>query len=589
MMNWKGGRGAMSTPGPAMLVTVLASLVGGHALFAIARSSWGISLETVAPTAWVVTCASLMIGVTVSWRIASLFETIVRGTAVALPAAVLAGMWAPEAQWPFFSLVPLAILSACLSRAVAGRMPRELLSGLRKPWRMLWWLAAVLAIVQMARLSTYVSNPESNWFLTTQDALFAKHECANAYVYAAELHDRGEPNIYDPTHYPGLNREAEPHSEMHGMAVEDPFQYPPPFLLLPIAARALTLDYAAIRSVWFALNVIFCLGSVVVLSLWLGQRFGWGALLLSPLMAIAVPVLHNFQYGQFHFATVALAAMGLLALEQGRRFLGAGLLATAVVAKLFPVYLLVLLWGQKRYRDLSSVLVGILALGAVSWFVLGSEPYVAFFGAHLERLSSGSAFAFGEAWPEIADLLIAGNQGVFGMVNKLGAAGFEFFDAAVASSLSRAYSLLLLPATWYVGRVLSEKSPEVKASVWLSVLGLASLASTGAWADYVPLTGVWSLVVLLGIWKSQTGWRNVLLVAGVLQVTLLGAVPLGSFANPSWMLPLSFLGGLGLFFIFFVGTSLAWGLFPQRRLARSESTHSQAHGRVQQAGAGQCD
>jgi hypothetical protein len=94
-------------------------------------------------------------------------------------------------------------------------------------------LLAVLAVVQLGRLATHFSDPGSDWFLTTRHPFYAQHECANAYLYGAELSARGEPNVYDAAHYPGLNPAAQPNSVLSGMTADDPFQYPPPFLLLP--------------------------------------------------------------------------------------------------------------------------------------------------------------------------------------------------------------------------------------------------------------------------------------------------------------------------------------------------------------------
>ena len=35
------------------------------------------------------------------------------------------------------------------------------------------------------------------------------------------------------------------------------------------------------------------------------------------------------------------------------------------------------------------------------------------------------------------------------------------------------------------------------ATTWLALLGLASLASPGAWGDYIPVTAVWLLSLLV--------------------------------------------------------------------------------------------
>jgi hypothetical protein len=55
-------------------------------------------------------------------------------------------------------------------------------------------------------------------------------------------------------HFLGLDPDAQPNSKLEGVALEDPYQYPPQFLLLPRLALVLTDDVATIRVVWFALQ-----------------------------------------------------------------------------------------------------------------------------------------------------------------------------------------------------------------------------------------------------------------------------------------------------------------------------------------------
>ena len=137
-------------------------------------------------------------------------------------------------------------------------------------------------------------------------------------------------------------------TELTGMAPEDPFQYAPQFLLWPRAAIAITQDYQAIRLVWFGINVTLCMGAVLLLSFWVGGRVGAVSALLSPFVLIAFPTLHNFQYGQFHFATIALAVLAMLAFARRRPAIGGTLLAVSILSKLFPALLLVPLALQRR-------------------------------------------------------------------------------------------------------------------------------------------------------------------------------------------------------------------------------------------------
>jgi hypothetical protein len=521
------------------------------------RAWASIPYEALSESSLFFTLSALLIGGVSSLEWSGPWRALFVTQAAALISIVAIGCLNARALSPALTLMPLAALTSWLAIVIRRRTPVGFLGVLRgsRAWRAVWAVSSLLAVVQMARLSTYVSNPESDWFVTTDNPFFAKHECANAYVYAAELNERGERDVYDPIHYPGLNPDAEPQTQMVGMAPEDPFQYPPPFLMLPQLAMSMTHDYAAIRSVWYALNVTLCLGTVLLLSLWVGRSTRWRSLLLAPLMAVAFPVLHNFQYGQFHFAAVALAVLGMLALETRRRTLGGALLASAISAKVFPVFLLVPLLSQKRFADVTRVAIFGLFFAGLGWMTLGPSPYAAFFELHLPRLSSGAAFAFGEAWPEVADLLIAGNQGIPGMVTKVQNLGVNFLGDGAASAINHLYVLLLLPLFWVSARAAADMSSQEKAAFWIGVLGLASLASAGAWADYVPLSGVWALIFLIPEFAHRPVLRAILLACGFLQISLVGTVPLGPFASASWMFPLSLLSGLSLLFILTLAAS----------------------------------
>src|SRR5205814_8276690 len=114
------------------------------------------------------------------------------------------------------------------------------------------------------------------------------------------------------------------------------YEYPPPFLLLPRLLGALTgHDFLRLRALWFA-----CMTLPLMLALGLLARFveRSAAALLAPAVLAAMPTMLSLQYGNFHVAAVALAVLGMLALqERGRlEIAGGALLAFATVAKCFP-------------------------------------------------------------------------------------------------------------------------------------------------------------------------------------------------------------------------------------------------------------
>ena len=560
----------------AALVALAAAVTWTHALAGGLRALAGVAVDELAPAGLALTFAAVaatLLGGLAGRRAGAARAAAVAGSAGSLGAFVTSAMY-PGTLIPALALVPAVAGAGALGAWLARKLPSEMdAERARHPKRTWAFLAlGLLAVLQLGRLATHVTDAEVSWFLSTSHPFYAAHECANAYVFAAELSERGEPDVYDPAHYPGLNPAATPETEVAGLSPEDPFQYPPHFLLLPRLALELTRDYHAIRAVWFGLNVTLCLGAVLLLAGWVGGRAGRAAAIWAPLVLFSFPVLHDFQYGQFHFAAVALAVLGLVAVQRDRAALGGSLLAAAVLSKLFPAVLLVPLAIQRRWKALGWTAGTGAALTLVALGVLGTAPFAAF-GEHLGRLADGSAFAFGEAWPEVADLVVAGNQGVHGIVHKLSALGW-LPDASLAPAASRLFGMVLLLVAIAVGRSGRGASRREHAAMWLGLLGLGSLASAGAWADYVPLTGVWAITYLAPSTAGRPALQVALACSAVFQVFLIGTMPIGEAADPSWMTPLSLAGALALF------ATLASAALVRARAVRAVLDGSTEHARA---------
>jgi hypothetical protein len=528
--------------------TLVAAIVGTHVLAAPVRAWAGEAAPLAAGALTLAAAAVAMVGIAVWPRRAAPLWAALAG----LPAAVLVELVHAGAFPAALALVPAGLMATFAGGRLLRRLPPGLdVRAARRPLlAAVWVIAALTAVVQTGRLATYMTDPEFDWFVSTRHPFYAKHECASAYFFAAELSARGEANVYDAAHYPGLNPQAEPVTAIRGMSPEDPYQYAPQFLLWPRLAISLTHDYDTLRLSWFGLQYLLAFAAVFGLARFSGGRVGMAAAYASPFVFASFPMLHNLQYGQFHFASVALAVFGMMALAAGRRAVGGTVLAVSVLSKLFPAVLLVVLAAQRRWRDLGWTVAAmvVLTLLALAW--IGPAPFVAFLDYHVPRLSSGEAFAFGEAWPEVRELVLAGNQGVVGLVDKLEWMGFPRMGEATAVLANRVFGVaLLLFAAWSAHR-LRGASRENRATLWLALLGAASLVSAGAWADYVPLTAVW----LATYWIGRLDRRPVLgaLVGGAaaLQFFGLGGLPIGSFASPAWMMPLSAIGAVSMIGLF---------------------------------------
>jgi len=370
----------------------------------------------------------------------------------------------------------------------------------------------------------------------------------SAYFYAADLSRQGVENIYDPDLYPVLNPEAANRTTVESLQPEDPYQYPPQFLLVPRLALSLSNDYRHIQAFWFTLQALLFVLGMGLLARWIGGRSGAFALWTMPLLWISVPSILNFQYGQFHVTTIVLAVAALVAFERRRDAAGGGLLATAILAKGFPGILLVPLVLQRRWRALMWTVVGMTVLTTAAWFVLGPAPFEAFVSQHLPRLRSGDAFAFDEVWPEWKDWLLAGNISLFSFVRKLSGLGLIHENLELARVVQSLFvGVLFLAACFTRWRGTTRQ----RALRWMALLNLAAFSSPAAWGDYIPVGTLWMLLFLFDGGTAQR-WSVGALIAFC--ALLPGIVAIGDFPSPHSALFLSLIGTLLL-----LGTN-AWVL-----------------------------
>jgi hypothetical protein len=346
--------------------------------------------------------------------------------------------------------------------------------------------------------------------------------CMTAYLRAAELSQRGEQNLYDERFYPvyrlagGGAHGADSSVAGMGPYLDDAYEYPPPFVLLPRAALAVTNDFLTLRALWFVLRALALAVGLALLGVWFGGREGLSAALLVPLLLASAPTMLDLQFGQLHATAIALAVAAMVAFDARRDALGGGLLAAALVAKIFPGLLLVHLAARRRWRAIAwtAAASALYALAALA--LLGAAPFRAFFSYQLPRIASGEAFSFFQR-----DLVsVSRNFSVYGLAFKAGALGVPGMGRPVAIALSWLYTPLLLALAWWSGR--GERSRLGRAELWLALLFLASLRSPLAPSAYVVLPAL----VLLALIAVEPGARprRVALVA-LAWIALMGLPP----------------------------------------------------------------
>lgn len=412
-------------------------------------------------------------------------------------------------------LVGIPRLRRLLSRLVVPSLPVSRAGGV---WLGAGWLLAVLVCM---RLTAFMADPS-----LTQHSVFpldpptVRHQAVAAYVYGAELNREGTANIYDPALYPDPGEAGAPAPtsvDNLQQFIEEPFLYPPPFVLLPRSALILSNDFLLIRAAVYTLNVWLVLATALALIAWVGRDPGRFAAYMLPVVFIAMPVQFCFQFGQFHLAAVSMALLAA-ALAATRPRVAGALLGAAVAFKLFPGVLLLYWAGRRRWRALGASLITLVTLSAVTWVVAGSDIFFAFATDHFPRILAGRHLEIG-----LATAHSPYNVSVFGLVLRLRLLGFESLDFGAARLLNALFSVMVVLLALYTGRRQADRARQV--AVWLGLLTLAALRSPLAPIAYYPATGFWLLSWLVAISPS---WRRRIGVLVLAWIFLSPTPPMGS-------------------------------------------------------------
>jgi Glycosyltransferase family 87 len=447
--------------------------------------------------------------------------------AILTPIAALAGLWAG-----------LIAAAGCVAFTpwVSRQLPESLGNGFghHRILSVAWTLLGVIAILQMGRLSAFMSDPSLTWGSVVPDPIAVEHQCMSAYIHAADLARRGEKNIYDERFYPAFNWKPGTgptgiNSPVRGLSryLLDPYQYPPPFLLLPRAALALTNNYLSIRTAWFLLQSLILIFSGIFLAKWIGGREGLLAGLLIPALLTSLPTMFNLQFGQFHVMTVILAMSAMVAFERRRGSMGGALLAFAILAKIFPAVLLFYLVARRNWRAIGWTAAFGCLFSLIGLAVLGWAPFEAFLTYQLPRLMTGKAFSFMEM-KGVPPFMIVRNYSIQGLMTKLSLLGLPGIIRSVVIAVTIVYGLMVLLLSWRAGKNSAVGSALRKAQVWLGLLNLAALQSPLAPSAYV-LAPTLFLLCLLATEVRGRKLRGVAIV--VAWLIIMGAPPLPEFPD----------------------------------------------------------
>lgn len=414
------------------------------------------------------------------------------GAVAALAASLGLSLGAP-------GLLTLLLVAASLA-LVIQRMPARLpsaLDGLAKRHKLLtalYVLLALPAVASTARLSIFMGDGTQVHHQVIPGIDFLEtHSCLTAYVRADTLSRAGAPNLYDTQWWHGSEGlpplAAGVVNPYHPFAL-DYYAYPPPFLLGMLPLAAFEGDFAAQRALWFGLNALFLAAALWIVARWIGGPNAHRVLLLAPLFLGSMPVLVTLQVGNFQIAVVMLAVLAMVAFDRDRPALGGALLAFAILAKISPGILGIVLLAQRRWRAAAWTAGFGLLYFALSLLLIGTDPTISFLTYALPRISSGETFAF----MDDRDFSILTNMAPFGLPFKLQLMGLDVGDPwVVGRRLGHVYSaVLVILAVIAVRRQGDRRS---QALTWMALLVLASLQSPFA-PGYTAIGLLWAINLL---------------------------------------------------------------------------------------------
>jgi hypothetical protein len=352
--------------------------------------------------------------------------------------------------------------------------------------------AAIGSLVQLVRLCVFIVNPGAVGYAMSPSrgmGLPTRHACVTAYFVAGQS-VATEPNIYDEFKlysFPQTNMNVPRKPRTIGPFDIDPYEYPPPFLLLPRALAIAAPQFLNFRMLWFALN-----GSLVLIGLLAVARMfdpvtGTRVLLLSPLVLAADMTIGTLQIGNLQAAVFSVAMLAMVFFAQRRYAAGGVLLAFMTVSKLFPGMLIVYLAIRREWRAVAWTTAFCAALVGISLLDTGRVPYVAFLD-HLPRLLSGESFS---AFRNPGG--IAKNLSVPGCLFKLKLFGLPNGSFALMKIIGSIYTVILLAATVAIG--MRKPTRNEQPLIWLAVLILASLRSPFL-PQYELFAVLWLLTLL---------------------------------------------------------------------------------------------
>jgi Glycosyltransferase family 87/WD40-like Beta Propeller Repeat len=188
------------------------------------------------------------------------------------------------------------------------------------------------------------------------------------YYLAASLHHRGIPldRVYE---WIWFQRQKDYLGSIQQPLVE--FIPNPPMCALPVLPLSLLSPLAAKRA-WLILNLGFLLLALGLLNR--VTKLAWHRAALMCLLCIA-PLRSNFLDGQYYVLILLLICAAYYSSCLNHRFTSGLLLSAGASLKFFPALFLILFIWRRDWRSAAGLLLGTVALTAISVAVFGLEVH----------------------------------------------------------------------------------------------------------------------------------------------------------------------------------------------------------------------
>ncbi|MFL6576336.1 MAG: glycosyltransferase family 87 protein [Povalibacter sp.] len=413
----------------------------------------------------------------------------------AIALGFLSGFAIYAITWGLSSSRPaaLAIAVICAIAATAWNLKRPLVvlqnDAVPKSYKWVLGIAALIAIVELGRLTVFMTDPTQVGYSSIPSSQFeVRHSCLSAYYCAVEAVDTN-PNIYDESLYSQSTQPGEPRKGrvLNGFNV-DQFEYPPPFLLLPRVLHALAPSFLEHRALWFGLNILVIFGSMLFAIRCLEGSAPTRAVLLLPLIFMALPTLSMLQKGNIQGMIIALAVASMLCFDKKKNAVGGALLAYTIVSKLYPGLLVIYLLVRKQWTALGWTAAMGVAYVLVSLADVGVAPYIAFL-KHLPGLMGGESFPALRMAPSMSI-----NLSIPGLIFKLKLFGVPGMGFAAAKVVGWIYTAVALWMTVLLAR--RARTYQDKVMVFIAIMILATLRSPFLPIAYGVFPALWLLTIV---------------------------------------------------------------------------------------------